>query len=315
MAKSVSTLESLPNETLLDLFEYFDAQSLYKYFYNLNSRWNSLLQSLSNLSLTFRTSDMNSFDHYPKLFSSQIYTLMIYSQDNIDLDQFHNLRNLFIWFPTDEQIFQINTKSFHSLIYLHISFTILKPSISSLYQKVFSNGFPSLKFCYLCGCESPDDTLQWTQSPNLHYLHTSSNHASILNSSPNLSSLILDIIILDGKFLHFKSHLNLKRLELVTTNVTWLDDKKQLKLLFSLLPNLEQFSYHKTYSITNSIDILLQYDWLANTLPLLKRFVYYLHIFNLFSIDQSEFYEHYSKIKENFLKIYPNQSKYSLKIK
>ncbi|CAF0918712.1 unnamed protein product [Adineta ricciae] len=315
---SISTLESLPNEVLFNLFEYFDAQELYRSFYHLNSHWNCLLQSLSRLSLMFRTSDINSFEKYHQNFPSQIHTLMIYSQDNIEISQFFNLRNLLIWSPTAEQILQINTQSFRSIVYLYISFTILKPSISSLYEKIFSNGFPSLKFCYLCGLESPENNIQWSQSPNLQYLHTSSNPASILNSSPNLSSLILDLIILDDKSLHFNPHFNLRRLKLVISHITWLDDTKHLTTLFTLLPNLERLSYHKTYSITNSLDILLSYDWLGGILmkylPLLKRFIYHLRVCNLFSIDQTEFNEHRSKFRDNFFKIFPNRSKYSFRI-
>jgi len=317
MTKHLSTLQSLPNEIFIDLYEYFDAQELFQSFYNLNSRFNFLLRSLSNLSIHFRSSNTNSLNH-KMIFSSQIHTLNIYSQHNIKLNQFFNLRSLIIWFPTDEQILQINTESFPYIEYLCVSFTAAKPSICSLYQKIFSNGFPSLKSCYLCGHQSVIDTTRWSQSPNLQYLHTSSTDSSILNACPKLYSLILDLPTFEDIPTRFKPHYNLKRLELILASITWSNDENHLKILFSSLPNIERFCFHKTFSITNSIDILLNYDWLSTVLtrclPLLKRFTYYLYIFNLLSLDRTDFDEYLPKIKENFSKIYKNQSDFSLKI-
>lgn len=134
MNKSLSTLESLPNEILVDLFEYFDVQELEKIFYNLNFRFNSLLKLLSHLTLCFQIPH----DHlinYNTIFSSQIYTIQIYSQQNLNLKQFSNLHRLTIWFPTDEQIFQIQTESFPYLEYLSVSFTVAKSSICSLLKR------------------------------------------------------------------------------------------------------------------------------------------------------------------------------------
>lgn len=319
MNKQLLILESLPNEILLDLYEYFDIRELYQSFYNLNHRFNFLLQSLSHLSLYYQTPNDNYSIDFNMIFSSRVYTINIYSQNNLELKQFYNLHRLIIWFPTDEQIIQINTESFPYLEYLSVSFTITKSSICSLYQKIFSNGFPLLKSCFLSGCESPTNTTQWIQSPNLRYLNTTSNYPSILAACPNLYSLNLKLTKLYDISFCLKPHFHLKRLRLILTSIIWLENEKNFENLFLSIPTIEQFFFHKLFSITNSIDLLYNYDWLSRILndylPLLKEFTYHLYIINLFHIDQTDIEKNLFQIKENFSRIYNNQLKFNLQIK
>jgi hypothetical protein len=318
MNKSLLTLESLPNEILIDLYEYFDVRELEKQFFNLNYRFNSLLKSLSHLTLYLQIPYDNLLD-YHTIFSSQIYTIKIYSQQNLNLKQFFNLHRLTIWYPTDEQIFQIQTESFSYLEYLSVSFTVAKSSISSLYKKIFSNGFPLLKTCFLSGCESPLNITEWNQSPNLQYLHITSNYSSILTSCPNLYFLNLTLPTLYDISIPLNPHFKLKRLRLVLTSIVWLEDDKNFEILFISIPTLERFSLDKLFSITNSIDLLLNYDWLSTILirclPLLKQMIYHLYILNLFNLDQTDLNKNLPKIHENFSKIYQNQFDFHLQIK
>jgi hypothetical protein len=83
MIDNPSRLEFLPNEILLDTFQYFDAGDLYRAFYNLNSRFNALLRSLSNLCITLLTFNSNE-TNYNKIFSSYIHTLKLGDEVNID---------------------------------------------------------------------------------------------------------------------------------------------------------------------------------------------------------------------------------------
>ncbi|CAF1194366.1 unnamed protein product [Adineta steineri] len=55
----MNCLEVLPNEILLEIFKYFDAQQLFQAFYNLNFRFNQLIQSFNQLQLTFRLTASN----------------------------------------------------------------------------------------------------------------------------------------------------------------------------------------------------------------------------------------------------------------
>ncbi|CAF0798208.1 unnamed protein product [Rotaria sordida] len=314
----LSTMESLPNEILIDLYGYFDGQELYNIFYNLNSRFNSLIQSLSYLSYYFQAPFDNIID-YNIIFSSQIYTLNIYSKQNIKFNQFFNIHRLIIWFPTDEQIIQINSKTFPYLEYLSVSYTIANSSICSLYQKIFSNNFPLLKSCFLSGHELSIDTIEWTQSPNLQYLYITSIDPSILNACQNLYSLNLILPTLNNISKNFNIYINLKRMKLILTSIIWFENEKKFEILFSSMPNIERLSLHKLFSVINSIDLLRNYDWLStiiiHCLPLLKQFTYYIYIFNLFNIDQTDIDQNLLEIKKKFSKIYKNQSEYFLKIK
>ncbi|CAF3444797.1 unnamed protein product, partial [Rotaria sp. Silwood2] len=203
-----------------------------------------------------------------------------------------------------EQIFQINSKSFPYLEYLSISYTIAKPSICSLYQIIFSNGLPLLKSCFLSGHESPIDTIEWTQSPNIQYLHITSISSSILNTCPNLYYLNLVLPTLHNISKNLNIHLNIKRMKLILTSIVWFEDEKNFEILFSSMPNIERLSLHKLFSIINSIDIILNYDWLSTMifrcLPLLKQFTYHIYIFNLLNIDQTDIDQNLPEIKKNF---------------
>ncbi|CAF4369372.1 unnamed protein product, partial [Adineta steineri] len=45
MSHHQACFESLPNEILIEFFQYFDAQELFQAFYKLNIRFNTLIQS------------------------------------------------------------------------------------------------------------------------------------------------------------------------------------------------------------------------------------------------------------------------------
>lgn len=317
MNKQILTLECLPNEILLNLYEYFDIQELYQSFYNLNQRFHLLLQSLTHLTFNYQIPNDNDINSN-LIYSSQIYTINIYSQKNLQLKQFSNLHRLIIWYPTYEQLIQITTQTFPYLKYLSVSFTILNSTISNLYEKIFSNGFPLLKSCFLSGFESPINTNQWNQSPNLRYLNITSNYPTILTSCPNLYSLNLTLTNLSNISFYFQPHFHLKRLKLILTSIIWLENEKNFETFFLSIPTIERFSFHKIFSITNSIDLLFNYDWLSNIfksfLPNLKEFIYHLYIMNLFHIDQTDIEKNLLKIKQSFSNAHHNQSKFSLQI-
>ena len=70
--------EDLPNELFLELFRtYFDGVQLYKSFFGLNYRFDSLLKSLNNIYLRLQYSDD---DQTFNLFSTKIISLYIHSQ-------------------------------------------------------------------------------------------------------------------------------------------------------------------------------------------------------------------------------------------
>ena len=313
----VSTLESLPNEILMNLCEYFDARELYSAFVELNARFNRLVRSMPYLFLQYRAPhDTNTDSH--ALFAAQLYALMIYSERPIKLSSFVHIRRLTIWYPSDEQVQQIDGQCLPSLTYLSVSYTVAKASICLLYQKIFSNEFPALKSCLMYGSETPRDTLQWTQSPRLEHVHIRSNYSSVLTACPNLHTLNLSLTKLPRTSIDLRPHANLRRIRLVLTSIIWLEDERNFRAFFSAVPNVEELSFHKIYSITNSIDELLEYDWLASvladSLSTLKQFTYHLYICNLFNIDQTDFNRRVPEIQTSFYRAYSNARGYRLKI-
>ncbi|CAF3384046.1 unnamed protein product [Rotaria sp. Silwood1] len=83
---SCNRLESLSNELILDIFEYFDAYNLYEAFYGLNHRINSVLQS-ARLHILYDPSSENKTGWDTLISSvnpSQIRILSCYVDINID---------------------------------------------------------------------------------------------------------------------------------------------------------------------------------------------------------------------------------------
>ncbi len=49
MNNNISRLEFLPNETFIEIFQYFDSKELFQAFDNLNIRFNRLIRSIDYL--------------------------------------------------------------------------------------------------------------------------------------------------------------------------------------------------------------------------------------------------------------------------
>ncbi|CAF1179912.1 unnamed protein product [Rotaria sordida] len=92
MNNYLSQFELLPNEILIELFQYFNAQDLFQAFINLNIRFNRLIQSFHNLKLVFylKQSNKNLITNN-HIFSLYVYTLIVDSNVDINLNQFSNI--------------------------------------------------------------------------------------------------------------------------------------------------------------------------------------------------------------------------------
>ena len=146
MSDNPSRLELLPNELLIDIFEYFHPQDLFRVFYNLNIRFNILLQSLHHLSLTVSTNNCVEDEFIP-----YIRTLIVNRAIDIDLNRFNQIRSLILRYPTDKLLAQLNGNILPHLEHLcvnHMHISVLN-LIPDLCDKIFSNNFPKLKSCYL----------------------------------------------------------------------------------------------------------------------------------------------------------------------
>jgi hypothetical protein len=88
-------LEFLPNEILLEVFKYLNAQELFRAFYNLNYRFNELVQSFDYLQLVFHLTKSNSQDmNNEKIFSFHVHTLKVDYNLYVNFSRFRNVRRL-----------------------------------------------------------------------------------------------------------------------------------------------------------------------------------------------------------------------------
>ncbi|CAF4833030.1 unnamed protein product, partial [Rotaria sp. Silwood2] len=102
MNQCQSQLNDLPNELLNDIFIYFDARELFEAFYNINSRFNKLIQSFNQRQLMFHIKASNDTETNDKIFPFYVYTLIIDRGINVNLTQFPNVHRLFLIDPSKE---------------------------------------------------------------------------------------------------------------------------------------------------------------------------------------------------------------------
>ena len=182
----INKFENLPNEILLNIFQYLNLRDLFHGFWLLNQRINQLIRSMKNFS--FKIEDNQT--ELLSLFAHQISRLTLNTSDDIDFNQFHSLHSLILEKLTPNQYKQIRSKS---LSYLSFA-PILSDynSIPELTQQIFSNGFPTISHVNL-GCIYIPYHFSWSQSPSLVSISTHCAEALIipyiLHSCPNLLTL------------------------------------------------------------------------------------------------------------------------------
>ncbi|CAF1016669.1 unnamed protein product [Rotaria sp. Silwood1] len=138
-----STFEGLPNELLIDIFEYLPIQDLYKTFFGLNSRLTKIIESLQEFH--FEQSELEKIDD--SAFAHRITTLVIRHSNNIDLNRYPKLRALKLQWPTKQQCNQTINQS--QLEHLYIGHSLYEGDTQQLLKHIFINGFPQLHSCYL----------------------------------------------------------------------------------------------------------------------------------------------------------------------
>jgi hypothetical protein len=188
----VCLFEHLPNELLLDVFEYLDIGDLYRSFWGLNNRFDDILRSLKNLSLVIEKNDPLLI----AIFASRIVRLQVNTWHEIDLSRFSNLKWLKLCRTTRNQVTKIRPDVVPKLVYLSLSLAFDFWSSTQLAQDVFSNGFPSLRHADLGRVDIPY-TRSWSLSPHLHSLCVCSSDPIIvpltLAACPRLRSLQVQI--------------------------------------------------------------------------------------------------------------------------
>jgi len=118
--KNSSRLELLPNEILLLIFQYFNAEDLFQVFYNLNYRFNQLIQSFHELHLVFH---MKKSDYNDNIFSYYVYTLLIDQNIDVNLKNFPNIHHLKLNSISKNILSQLNSSTLPHLEHLSLYHT------------------------------------------------------------------------------------------------------------------------------------------------------------------------------------------------
>ncbi|UJR14522.1 hypothetical protein I4U23_001518 [Adineta vaga] len=293
MSNIPSRFECLPNELLIFIFQHFDARDLFRAFYNLNIRFNHLLQSLHYLSLTLFKYNSNEIDYYNEL-TPYIYTLIMDYAVNIDFNHFLNIHRLVLLSPTSSQLKQLVCNTLPYLEHLTIGYEhfLFCDHIPDLCEKIFSNGFPCLKSCSLLEPRILEIIPHMTQTIQLSILKMDNidllTYKSLLSLCPNLYILQFNILDDLDESCAIKPHLNLKRMIIkFQSHMKTLPDSIMNQYL-SCVPNLEQFI---VYEINFDVNIkeYLTFNWFASLTKkhfvFLRRLTYHLYIYGTKNYD------------------------------
>lgn len=311
MDKHLFQFEDLPNEILIVIFKNLDVQDLFQAFYNLNTRFNMILESVNHC-LTIDTSDFHQFDDN-KIFFPYIDTLIIQKgADNTFID-FLNVRRVILYYTSDYSVMDLQVNIAPSVEYISVRsvhpwlFTFMTYFI----DKIFSNGFPYLKSCCLPSTTFLLTTERWTQSPALRIFTTgfigSNIYEAILTSCPNLYSLQFNKLPMDKSTVHMKPHTNLKcmKINLFTEDCL---NQDSLNSYFLSVPKLERLTIKLTLRESHELKSMEDFDWFTSIidccLPMLHQFDCHIIFDPSARIDEIEVVDILDQYKEKFKQIH-----------
>lgn len=263
---------------------------MHRSFFNINTRFNQLIQSIPYLSLIISQNNYQLLFEYQR-YSSQLCTLTIDGYLNINLVLFTNIRNIILINPTDQLLKQFDQHYFPRLQHLTIKCVEASNRVEKLYEQIFSNHFPQLNSCYNLNYQSIDSNNSWQLSPNLRTLKFGYMKMSIIETilsiCPNLFYLDFGIILPSENLSKPIQHEHLKHLIVRTAYNSWTKHEHLtiFEQLFQCLKQLEKFVFHRHDHFSILRKPLTQNDWLSTQLSQylgeLKEFHYYFHIFSV----------------------------------
>jgi hypothetical protein len=261
-------LENLPNELLIEIFEYVDLRDLFDGFGGLNKRINDLIRSLQNLSLNLQRDEPILI----ALFANQIHRLVVNTWQDINLYQFPYLHSLVLHQITGNQLRQIRSEFMPSLVYLSTSSIPEFSLMPQLAQRIFSNQMPSIQHVDLGHVHVPY-LRTWSQSPSLSSISVHSTDPTIipfiLNSSPNLIYLhvhfLMDTIPI---FRNPPAIANHRLKQFILSDPYHQLSFNHIYTLLSFIPNLRTIRLH----FLCKIPFIRLAKSLLNRLPYLQRF-------------------------------------------
>ena len=293
-------LEQFPNEIFFEVFQYFDARTLFQLFYSLNSRFNALITSFHHLSLVYCMQFFcdNQIDYDEHLFPRYVHTLRVGQAMNIDLSQFMNIRSLHLQRPLRRVLTQVNSNILPHLTHLSVSYP---GKMVRLIEDALST---TIDIDLMTTLD------EWTWMPSLRSLKMSCINTfvfrTVLLSCPNLNEFEFDAFSLEEDFdFPSESHDRLTRLTIHLKDIFWPWNDVFLDRYLACVPHLEQLDVHRTMFSSKITKWLLDYDWLAplteDRLIYLHRFCFHLKIIQFPSLIDPRITTILDQIREIFL--------------
>ena len=255
-----SILEHFPDELFYEIFEFLSVEDLYDGFYDLNTRFRSIIASLTNVYGEITTQKQVKSPAF-LFFASRIIMLKISHVDTIDLSPFSAIRSLRLHNEPD----RIQCQSIQRLTHLEHLY-VSRCSGEHFYYSfslslfVFTNSFPTLRTCQLNLIVYKDDQ-RWTLVPSLHTLSVCVGdprvYSQILHSCPSLVQFKLEFtkhFVRPPETCPNSPHSSLRRFDLYLNHTT-LSCSEIIDWLLSIVPNLTSFCVRGSPSDANNINI------------------------------------------------------------
>ncbi len=209
LCSTTTTLESMSNELLMELFEYFDWYSLYFIFSSLNSRFDCVLTYVHNIDVNLDCIPSNRIlshiiRHLPSLGPHRIGSLRssirchseLVLRDELVVDHFSCIRSLTLLNIDDETDRLFNIAIYHLAVNLvHLSLSYVNSNRWYLYLSIY----PKLRQCLLPNATFPSNLIH-LQPNTVQYLQISHKQSLIhevatilLAHSPHLRRLNLHV--------------------------------------------------------------------------------------------------------------------------
>jgi hypothetical protein len=252
------TLELLPNELLLDIFEYLPVQDLYNTFSDLNSRLTNILNSFQGFHFEQRQSE----DIDNSAFADRVTTLIVRHSDPIELSRYPNLQALKLEWPSQQQCNQTIHQS--QLKHLYIGHALHEGDTEQLLKHVFANGFPQLRSCHLENLQQLRSVISGSATllPTLCSIKIFTVHSQdfvrLLSLCPNLTRLSIKFFTDAGIDLNtFKQWLPIPHENLRTLIFDTVDHMsiETIDSMLTFVPNVTYLSINNPRSRRNRINI------------------------------------------------------------
>ncbi|CAF1581601.1 unnamed protein product [Adineta ricciae] len=280
-------LEDLPNELFLQLFStYFDGAQLYKIFYGLNIRLNSILRSLEHIHVRLENSDD---DPCLNLFTSKIISLFINAKHKSIrfIPLLTNIQAITLVNPTVVQIInllQIGRNLHHVSIQWSNPYKPDLMSIRSFYELIFSaNASQSLRSCRFYLPESHSLYLEPRHCtlPLLRTIYVQVNYPlgdfrRIIRLCPNLTRFEMEII--DNGYSNEETIIICSHLDHIHLRRFYIHNLLSLDILdiyIEYLPNLE-YLYISMKLPSHPVDVFKHISSLIHRFTHLKQFQFRL---------------------------------------